>query len=102
MEEGIKHKNCLISNLINKLCTETFVSSRLNKKHDRKHDIVDTKYDELNDKNPQVDTTTAITPKKDLEDKTIINDEVHDSFQDKLAEVREIKHSNYIENKNTK
>ena len=58
-------------------------------RYDRKHDIVDTKYDELNDKNPQVDTTTVITPKKGLEDKTIINDEVHDSFQDKLAEVRE-------------
>ena len=71
-------------------------------RYDRKHDIVDTKYDELNDKNPQVDTTTVITPKKGLEDKTIINDEVHDSFQDQLAKVRKIKHSNYIENKNTK
>ena len=71
------------------------VSSCLNKKHDK----VDTKYDEFNDKNRQVDTTTVITPKKGLEDKNIINDKVYDSFQDQLAEVRKIKHSNYIDRK---
>ena len=96
LEEEIKHKNCLISNLVNKLCTERFVSTRIDKKHDK----IDTKNDKF-DMIPPGDTN-IITPEICSEDKDTIIDEVYDSFQEQLVEVRKIKHSNYIENKKVK